>query len=124
MGINKLRYLDYIGRVCHEAILAKRFSEGDNRGVGWDESSKGVKYLVRSCVLFVIDNKDTITPRMLHDNWKATKKSMGWEKGNTVCNDSKVHSSITEYENLTDSEKDKDSIFIDVALTMYHYLTK
>jgi len=51
-----------------------------------------------------------ILARNTHENWAAKRISQGWRYGSEINEKSKTHSSLLNYDELTESEKELDRV--------------
>lgn len=109
----KIRILDTIAGFCHNLNKAYCESIGDFSQVEWDNAPEEIQASAIKGVLALWDNK--LSPKELHEEWKAYKISQGWAYGEIKSFENKTHPLITDYENLPVEQRSKDYIFSSAA---------
>lgn len=103
-----------IATVCHESNRAYCWLLGDKSQVPWDEAPDWQKESSINGVLFLLNNPDA-TEETVHQNWVNDKIKAGWKYGPVKDPDKKTHPSIIKFSELSDSEKDKDKLFVAIV---------
>ena len=99
-----------IAQVCHEANIAFCKALGDESQPSWEDADNSIKGSAIQGVLYRINNPNH-TPKDMHDNWMKFKIEDGWVYGPEKCPVNKTHPSLVPYEELSESERFKDSLF-------------
>jgi len=103
-----------IARVCYEANRAHCMNIGDHSKSTWDLAQKWVKEGLEQAVIEVLEDPNR-PPETNHERWMAVKEEAGWKHGPVVAPDLKEHPCMLPYDQLPDSEKIKDSLFLAIV---------
>lgn len=110
---------EQIARIIHEATRAMQLIQnapGIPVAKPWDELSEEEKHPVTEGVGTV--RAGLVTPEMLHQKWMDAKIQAGWTYGEVKDEEAKTHPSLVPYDQLLDSQKDKDRLFQAIAMTL------
>lgn len=109
--------IEQIARVVHEANRALQIEQADPTipvSVGWDELDDETKDSAIDGVIGVLEGN---TPEESHDNWTKFKIENGWTYGPVKDEVKKEHPLLIPYEDLPESQKIKDDLFVNIVNT-------
>ena len=103
-----------IAELCH--TMNKIFCEtiGDESHAEWQDTSIVIRESAISGVKYKLKNPQA-TSRQMHSNWSNDKVSAGYRYGDKKCDIAKTHPNLVEYSKLSNNEKYKDKLFMDVV---------
>lgn len=104
---------DIIARTVHEANRAIVMFHGEEME-SWDECEDWQQDAAKEGIKEVIRNP-AITPRDLHEKWKAKKINDGWTYGPEKDATKKTHPCIVDYEDLPEEDRMKDDVFLSIV---------
>lgn len=106
--------IEAISRTVHEAVRAWSFAV-DNRSIPeWSQAPAWMQESTRDSVRFVIDNPDAGVGAQ-HNQWMAQKRADGWIYGASRDDDLKTHPSLVPFEDLPETEQQKDRLIINIV---------
>jgi hypothetical protein len=73
-----------------------------------------VRY-VRQLITDLKAGKQLPTPREAHESWVRAYERMGWRYGPVRDPEGKFHPDMVPYDELSDAERAKDEIFLDLV---------
>ena len=110
---------DQIARTAHEVNRAYCISLGDLSQPEWKDAPEWQKSSARNGVQFHIDNPEAL-PSDSHENWLKQKVSEGWIWGEIKDAEKKTHPCCIPYDQLPESQKTKDALFIAVVHSFFY----
>ena len=106
--------IEDIAKICHEANKALCEVQGDFSQAQWAQSPGWQKGSAVAGVQHVIDNPDS-TPEDSHKSWLKMKEAEGWTYGETKNPEHKRHPCMLPYEDLPETQKVKDELFLSIC---------
>lgn len=103
-----------IAAVCHEANRVYCQSLGDASQLPWNLAPQWQRDSAVNGVEFHQANPDS-KPEDSHNNWLAVKLADGWKYGPVKDADKKEHPCCVPYEELPETQKVKDKLFIAIV---------
>lgn len=106
---------EQIARVVHEANRALQIEQADPAipvSPSWDELDPETSSSAIEGVLGVMGGN---TPRESHESWLKFKEANGWTYGPVKNEATKVHPCFVAYEDLPESQKIKDDLFVAIV---------
>lgn len=103
-----------IAMICHEANRAYCKSIGDNSQLPWEEAADWQRESSIENVKYHLQHPEAKASHS-HNSWLKQKIDSGWKYGPVKDGDKKEHPCIVPYEQLPESEKKKDSLFLAVV---------
>ena len=109
---------DYISLAHSACLIIERFNKLYRlEYLTWDELDDSDKAIYVILTKYIVDNKKSITPKMIHDKWKELMLDNGWKyKKNYTNLYRKWHDSLIEYEELSGKQQAKDKLLLSVVL--------
>src|SRR6266542_2528397 len=104
--------IDAIGRVCHEANRAYCTVVGDPGLPAWDDLDESYRESTRMGVRNALAGS---TPKESHMSWLKERVGAGWVLGPKLDRQAKIHPNLVPYEQLPESQKRKDHLFVAVV---------
>lgn len=109
---------EQIARVVHEANRALQIEQDDPTiGVGpaWDDLDPETRQSAVEGILGVLTGN---TPEESHWGWMNYKEANGWTYGEVKDPEAKTHPCLVAYEELPESQKIKDHLFVAIVRTL------
>lgn len=106
-----------IARVCHEVNRAYCLSKGDTSQVAWEDAPVWQVSSAIGGVEAALRNPDA-KPSDSHEGWMAQKLKEGWTHGPVKDPIKREHPDLLPYDQMPDSEKAKDHIFLAVVRSL------
>jgi len=106
-----------IAKVAHEINRAYCNAIGDNTQLPWAECPKWQTDSALDGVVYHTNNPDS-KPSDSHESWLRHKKDDGWVYGAEKDVNKKTHPCFVPYNDLPESQKIKDYLFIAVVKTI------
>lgn len=106
--------IEQIAKTCHEVNKALCEFQGDDSQPTWENAPDWQKDSARNGVLFHLNNP-TSKPEDSHNSWLKEKEETGWKFGEVKDPEKKEHPCMVSYENLPESQRVKDHLFISVV---------
>lgn len=106
--------VEQIASVCHEANRAYCLSIGDSSQTAWKDAPEWQRTSAINGVAFHINNPNA-SPSIIHDSWLKEKIDSGWRYGPVKDAVKKEHPCCVPYNELSEEQKAKDSLFIGVV---------
>lgn len=103
-----------IAEVCHAANRAYCETLGDYSQPSWHNAPTWQRKSAMTGVEYVRDNPDA-KPEGSHNSWLAEKRETGWTFGPVKDPEAKTHPCFVPYEELPESQRMKDVLFLAVA---------
>lgn len=112
--------IEEIAQACHEINRAFCIQIGDSSQVSWD---KAPRWQYESAITGVNKIAEHVVnrPSDSHDFWLAEKLEDGWKYGEVKDVDAKTHPCFVSYEELSELQKHKDTLFFTTALALLTY---
>lgn len=108
---------EIIASVAHEVNRAYCESLGDMSQREWDSSDPWQQLSAISGVRKALEDP-TITPEAIHQHWMDEKLKEGWVYGPEKNAAKKTHPCLLPYNELPQSQRTKDSLFLAVIRSM------
>lgn len=102
--------IEEIAESCHEMNFQYCSIIGDP-ATFWDDLSYELKESICAGVQCAIDGR---TPEESHENWLMCRSQLGWKFGERD-DEKKTHPNMVAYDELPESQKAKDKIFLAVV---------
>lgn len=99
-----------LARACHEMNRAYCITLGDYSQKSWDECPDWQQQSAINGVTHYLQT--AATPEQMHENWSRVKRNEGWVYGTVKDEEKKTHPCLVPYEELPESQRKKDRIFI------------
>ena len=112
-----------IAKVCHEANRAYCADIGDNSQPPWEDAPEWQRTSALSGVTLHVHDPEA-GPQDSHESWLAQKLIDGWKYGPVKDAEKKEHPCMVPYNQLPESQRLKDSLFIAVARALIPSLGK
>lgn len=120
-----------IAQACHEQNKAWCALNGDMSQLPWDScpdwqkeaSIKGVEFLYNECNADPV-NISSISPSVLHDQWKKEKIKDGWTFGEVKDPEKKTHPCLVEFHELPYNQQVKDKLLKNTFYMMFTNLIR
>lgn len=109
--------IEQIAKTCHEVNRVFCKFLGDHTQPKWEDAPEWQKKSAINGVKFHLDHFDS-KPCDSHNNWMAEKLKDGWKYGEVKNPETKEHPCLVPYEQLSQAEQTKDSLFIAVVRSM------
>jgi hypothetical protein len=106
-----------IARICHEANKAYCDSMGDYSQLPWLKAPEWQVASIVNGVKFHLENP-SVTPEDSHNSWMKEKLRDGWVYGAFKNSATKTHPNIRPYNELSEEQKIKDSMFKSIVDSM------
>ncbi len=106
--------INEIARTCHETNRAFCEATGDFTQVPWLVAPNWQQDITIAGVEMLLANP-TFGPRESHQAWKSRREMAGWSYGETRSDLHKTDPSLALYDELSDSQKVKDELFVAVV---------
>lgn len=110
VGLNDLKGVERIARVCHEVNRAYCQALGDDSQPKWDEAPDWQKQSAINGVRLHLVCPDA-GPEASHESWMTEKEAAGWVYGPTKDADAKTHPCMVSFAELPREQQAKDFIF-------------
>jgi hypothetical protein len=110
--------IDSIAHVVHEANRAVQIEQADptiSVSPLWEDLDGETKASAVDSVEGVLLGN---TPEQSHENWCEFKRTHGWVKGPVKDEAKKEHPLLVPYDELPDSQKVKDELFVSIVRTL------
>jgi hypothetical protein len=105
---------EQIAKVCHETNRAYCETLGDISQPRWEEAPNWQRTSAVNGVAFHLENPGS-KPSHSHDEWLKEKEATGWKYGPTKDPAKKEHPCFVPYDQLPESQKAKDALFVGVV---------
>jgi hypothetical protein len=105
--------IEQCAKAAHEVNRGYCAALGDDSQPPWSDAPDWQKDSARNGVRAAL-NPDQ-TPEMSHQGWMAQKEAEGWVFGEVKDPEKKTHPCMVPYDQLPESQRAKDSIFINVV---------
>lgn len=115
--MNKLSTND-IAKICHQANKAHCENIGDTSQSDWENAPTWQQESAIKGVEIHLDalrEGEEPTGKTAHDAWKEHKEAEGWVYGPEKDADAKTHPCLTDYDELSLTQKVKDDLFIAIV---------
>lgn len=112
MSIDRAQAIESCARAAHEANRAYCFAIGDTSQLPWEQAPEWQQTSAKNGVQGVLDGNG---PLESHGSWLLDKAATGWKYGPVKDPEKKEHPCFMPYEDLPDSQKAKDEIFVTVV---------
>ena len=106
--------VEQIAEVAHETNRAYCHTIGDDSQIPWDGAPQWQKESSIKGVKFQIENPDAGQSAQ-HEAWLKDKEADGWKYGEVKDPEKKEHPCCVPYEELPESQKVKDALFVGVV---------
>lgn len=106
--------IEKIAKICHDANRSYCMTIGDFTQKKWENAPDWQKQSAINGVKFCIENPDS-TPADSHNSWLKEKEADGWKYGEVKDSEKKEHPCFVPYEQLPESQKIKDSLFLAIV---------
>lgn len=121
MSMNNVELKDstkqLIAKVAHEVNRAVKKFYGEEEIPSWADSTGGLRNRAMVGVEKIIANR-AITASQLHEEWVKTMLQDGWTHGPVLDSISKRHPNMVRYDDLPDTQKLKDHIYLAIVSSM------
>lgn len=106
--------VEEIARACHEVNRTyQMFQDAGYISLPWSEAPEWQKWSAVLGVRMVLECPKT-TAEQNHEHWIQHKEEQGWRYGPILDSDKRTHPCLMSYDNLPESQKAKDNIFMAV----------
>lgn len=102
-----------IAKIAHEVNRSVKMFYGEEETPNWTDADKGMRNRAMIGVEKVIANR-SITAAEIHAEWVKTMLQDGWTFGPVLDTISKRHPNLIRYEDLPDTQKLKDHLYLAV----------
>ena len=109
--MDRSRAITAIARAVHESIRAYQVALGEQASPPWEQAGE-MQQWSRDAVEFALSHP---TPGAQHEEWISAKRRDGWTCGPTKDAAKKTHPSLVPFDQLPESEKNKDAILVAVV---------
>jgi hypothetical protein len=103
-----------IAEVCHEANRSFRSRLAEHPGPEWDHESDEIRQGVIRAVKRALD-EPLVTAARMHEEWMHDREKAGWVYGPEKDSKAKTHPCLVAYNELPDSQKAKDVLFLAIV---------
>lgn len=117
--------LNQIGMAVHEANRVWCEINGDNTKLPWGVSQGHLRASTRrgvAALVVKLNDGEMPDPEESHENWCVDKLANGWKFDDTYSPENKKHPNLVPWADLSEFERAKDTIFMDVVVTLYNGL--
>ena len=114
--------IEIASRVAHEAIRAYQAALGEPSAASWDSAQEWERSATLAGVQFRIENQDA-PPSAQHEQWMHEKIASGWKYGPVKDPIKKTHPSLVPYDQLPESDRQKDMLFAAVVRALTKRVT-
>lgn len=108
--------VELLACAAHMANRAYCFGLGDTSQPTWESAPEWQKASARAGVRAALDPAQT--PEKSHESWMAQKAAEGWTWGPKKDPDLKTHPCMVSYDQLPESQRLKDTLFLTVVRSM------
>lgn len=109
-------HVEHIAEACHEANRVLQKTWGDPMvSPHWEDAPEWQRASAMEGVANALKGR---TPAELHQDWCHHKRKDGWTFGQTKDADAKTHPCLVDYDDLPDTERVKDELFLAIVLTL------
>lgn len=114
--------VETIAAICHDANRRLALANGDSEVLpGWDELTDEQKQVSVRGVEFRVNNPDGSAAES-HENWRQGLLADGWQYGETLDKENKVHNLLVDYSELPEADRAKDALFVGIVDALKPYL--
>lgn len=114
--------VETIAATCHDANRRYALATDDTEVLPpWEELSDEQKQVSIRGVEFRINNPDG-SPADSHESWRQGLLADGWQYGEELDKDNKVHNLLVDYDQLPEADRVKDALFVGIVDSMKPYL--
>jgi hypothetical protein len=106
-------YSNLLAQIAHETNRAYCISLGDETQVEWSKAPDWQRESAVNGVMGVL--LEGRTPEENHEAWMTEKLKAGWTYGEKKDPDAKTHPCLLPYSALSDDQKLKDALFVEVV---------
>lgn len=111
--------IEVAAAAAHEANRVWCFAHGDDSQLPWAEAEEWQRASAVEGVRGVLAGN---TPEDSHKSWLAVKEAAGWVYGPTKNIETKTHPCMVPYEELSETDRLKDDIFVGTVTTFVNAL--
>lgn len=105
--------IDKLGEMCYEQNRVISLELGEPDLGNWDNLSQEIKDSIINGIMNILKNPG-ISPEENHENWLKYKRAEGWAYGKEQDSENKISKYLLPWSELTDLQKQKDEIFINI----------
>jgi hypothetical protein len=103
-----------IAKTCHEVNRAWCLQNGDESQPKWEDAPVWQRESAIKGVEYHLTNPKS-TPADSHNSWMKEKTDNGWVWGEEKDEKAKTHPCIVSYDNLSEVDRFKDTLFLTVV---------
>lgn len=104
-----------VAEIIHASMMALQRAQQDRPSPPWDSLTPEVR---ANAIAGVEAVRKGMTPEENHERWAAQLRSQGWKRGEAKDPYAKTHPLLRPWDELTESAKDRDRLFVHMVLAL------